>query len=98
MIIIMISVKKNYTRRFQPFIRGSFPRVCRKNFIEVLQNVNTPSASVGASVVADLSPSLLLTHPERFSSVNYSFTTDFDVYAFSHFVGSNIDSLTSNNK
>lgn len=93
----MISVKKNYTRRFLPYIKDSFPRVCRKNFIEVLQNSNVPSASVGASVVADLSPSLLLTHPERFTSVNYSFTSDFDAYAFSHFVGSNIDTLTSNN-
>lgn len=97
MTITMISVKKNYTRRFLPYICGLFPRVCRKNFIEVLQNSNTPSSSVGASVVADLSPSLLLTHPERFTSVNYSFTTDYDIYAFSHYVGSNIDSLTSNN-
>lgn len=93
----MISVKKNYTRRFLPHVKGSFPRVTRKNFIEVLQNVTLPSASVGASVVADLSPSLLLTHPERFTSVNYSFTSDFDAYLFSHFVGSNIDTLTSNN-
>lgn len=93
----MISVKKNYTRRFIPHICGLFPCVSRQNFIEVLKNVNTPSASVGASVVADLSPSLLLSHPERFAAVNYSFTTDFDAYAFSHFVGSNIDTLTSNN-